>query len=283
MILGKNRAEEFLRFFLDDNIDYIFSARGGEFLVDILPYIHEKKCLLQNVDKIKYFHGYSDNSLLNIYLTTNFNIPTVNSATVTDFCMKKLDESIQNIAEFMFLKNSDKFIQHSFKKYELEEFKDKTCGYNKTEEVQYKVLNDLENIEVSGRLIGGCLEAITQLIGTQFDNVSKFCKNQQEGVIWYIDIYEDSAPEIFRKLNHMKNASWFENVKAILIGRTYGGKAFGDFDLKYALNKALSDLKVPIIYDTDIGHVAPQLTLINGSMTSIEYNAGNFKIIQEFK
>lgn len=281
--IAKNRAEDFLKFFLDDNIKYIFSARGGDFLVDILPFLHEKKELLENSKNIKYFHGYSDNSLLNVYLTTNFSIPTVNAATVTDFCMKELDESIQNIADFMFLENKDKFIQNNFDKYEIQNFEDKTLGYNKTEKVEYKVLNNEKNIEVSGRLLGGCLEAIIQLVGTPYDNVNNFCKNEKEGIIWYIDIYETSAPEVYIKLNHMKNACWFENVKAILVGRTYGGKTLGDVDLKYALNKAVSDLNIPVIYDVDIGHVAPQLTLINGSLATITYKDNKFKIIQEFK
>lgn len=281
--LAKDRAGEFLDFFLDDDIKYIFSARGGEFLVDILPIIHERKELLKNVKNIKYFHGYSDNSLLNMYLTTNYSIPTVNSANVTDFCMDKFHKSIQNIVDLMFLQDSIKFIQNNFTKYQIEEFEDKEKGYNLTEKVEYKILDEnTKAVKIKGRLLGGCLETIIQLIGTDFDNVSKFCKNCKEGVIWYIDIYEDNAPEVYRKLNHMKNASWFKNLKGVLIGRTYGGEAFDDFDLKYAFKKALSDLNVPVIYDVDIGHVAPQLTLVNGSLATVTYENNNFEIIQEF-
>jgi len=80
----------------------------------------------------------------------------------------------------------------------------------------------------------------------------------------------------------MKSVGWFENINGILIGRTRGGKAFGDFDLKYALEKSLNSLNIPVIYDADIGHVAPQFTLVNGSMSNVEYNEGKFKIIQEF-
>ena len=280
---AKDRAEQFLKFFLDDEIKYIFSARGGEFLVDILPFIHEKRQLLKGVKKLKYFHGFSDNSLLNIYLTTNFSIPTVNSATVTDFCMNKFHTSIQNIVDLMFIDNNEVFIQENFDKYQIEEFEDRKKGYNLTEKVNYKVLDESnKEINIKGRLLGGCLETITQLIGTEFDNVTNFCKNCKEGIIWYIDIYEDNAPEVYRKLNHMKNASWFENIKGILIGRTYGGKAFDDFDLKYAFKKSLADLNIPVIYDVDIGHVAPQFTMVNGSVATVTYKNNKFKIIQEF-
>lgn len=280
---AKERAEDFLNFFFDAEIKYIFSARGGEFLVDIIPFIHEKKDMLKSIQNIKYFQGYSDNSLLNIYLTTCYDIPTVNSSVVTDFCMDKYHESIQNILDFMFLNKNDKFIQNNFNMYQIEEFEDRTKGYNLTEKVEYKLLNkNVKDVFVKGRILGGCLETIVQLIGTNFDNVANFCNECKEGIIWYIDIYEDNAPEIYRKLNHMKNASWFNNVKAILIGRTYGGASLDKFDFKYALNKALKDLNIPVIYDVDIGHVAPQLTLVNGSLATIAYKNNAFKIIQEF-
>ena len=279
---AKNRADEFIRFFKDENIKYIFSVAGGSFLIDILPYLDERKDEIKAVKNIKYFHGYSDNSLLNMYLTTNFNIPTVNGQTFTHFCMKDLDKSLENILDFMFLAGKE-FKQTNFKKWELDEFDNRVKGYNLTKRVKYKVLDEnKKKIQVSGRIIGGCLEATHQLIGTNFDNVANFCKKQEEGVIWYIDIFEDDAVSIYSKLNQMKNAGWFENVKAILIGRTYGGKAFRDFDYICALKKALYDLNVPVIYDVDIGHTVPQLTLINGSLAFVTYENNKFEIVQKF-
>lgn len=280
---AKRRASELIEFFLNKNIKYIFSARGGEFLIDILPFIHDKKEVFEDKNNLKYFHGYSDNSLLNVYLTTNFFIPTVNSLTVTEFCMKEFDESIKNNLDFMFLNEDKEFKQKNFEKYQIKEFEDKRDGFNLTEKVQYKLLNlNNKKIQIKGRLIGGCLETIVQLIGTKFDNVKNFCKSQKEGIIWYFDIYEDNAPEVYRKINHMKNAGWFENIKGILIGRTYGGKALGDFDLHYAYEKALGNLEVPVIYDVDIGHVPPQLVLVNGSLASVIFDNENFEIKQEF-
>ena len=41
--------------------------------------------------------------------------------------------------------------------------------------------------------------------------------------------------------------------------------------MKYyeAVNKALESLDIPIIYDADIGHVAPQMPIVNGGILEV--------------
>jgi muramoyltetrapeptide carboxypeptidase len=38
-----------------------------------------------------------------------------------------------------------------------------------------------------------------------------------------------------------------------------------------ALESALGDLSIPVLYDVDIGHVPPQLSLVNGAMAKVRY------------
>ncbi len=47
---------------------------------------------------------------------------------------------------------------------------------------------------------------------------------------------------------------------------------------KDAIFTALSDLNIKIIYDADIGHVAPQMTIINGAIACVCYNNGKGSI-----
>lgn len=53
--------------------------------------------------------------------------------------------------------------------------------------------------------------------------------------------------------------------------------------MKYeeSIKKALEDLQIPIIYDADIGHIAPQMSIVNGAILNVKYenNKGTIKTI----
>ena len=60
-------------------------------------------------------------------------------------------------------------------------------------------------------------------------------------------------------------------VNAFLIGRSYSTESIAEFTYLDALNDALKDFNVPIIYDVDLGHIPPQMTYINGAFAEFEY------------
>lgn len=283
---GKTRASEFISLFKNSDVKHIISVRGGEFAVDMLPYLHEYSNLLKDVKNIKYVQGFSDTSLINFYLTTNYNIATLSSEHISDYWMKNLQRpqtDVINIITSNFTNNE--YIQHSFEKYQISEFESGNYeGYNLTENVEYKVLgSNKESFKVEGRIIGGCIDVITQLLGTKFDKTKEFCNQFKEGMIWYIDNCELTFLELYRRLFQMKNAGWFDNVNCILIGRTFVKDKTGDFSLELALEKALGDLHIHIAYDVDIGHLPPQWVMVNGSYAVFEYNNGKGKLTQKFE
>lgn len=47
-----------------------------------------------------------------------------------------------------------------------------------------------------------------------------------------------------------------------------------------ALSQGLGRLNIPVLYDADIGHIPPQLQIVNGSMGIVEYNNGKAYIRQ---
>lgn len=79
----------------------------------------------------------------------------------------------------------------------------------------------------------------------------------------------------------LREAGWFCNVKGFLIGRTQANKEIEDFTYLDAIRNAIYDLGVPIIYDIDVGHVPPQLTLVNGSYATVSYTTNSTKITQK--
>ena len=78
----------------------------------------------------------------------------------------------------------------------------------------------------------------------------------------------------------MKMAGWFENAKGFIIGRTNFKNSIDDFSYEDALHDILDDLKVPVIYDADFGHVAPQWTMINGALAEFSFSDGNAELKQ---
>lgn len=75
---GKIRAEEFLTLWKNEDVAYILSARGGEFLMEMLPFLDTFQEEIKK-SKPKWVQGYSDTSLLLYYLTTNYQIATIHA------------------------------------------------------------------------------------------------------------------------------------------------------------------------------------------------------------
>lgn len=279
---GKKRAEEFISLWQDKEVSHIIAARGGEFAMEMLPYLHEHKDVLLNTLP-KWVQGYSDTSVLNFYLTTNYNIATVHSQNLGDYAMRKLHSSLIDALNMVKLNVGEEYTQESFDKYaKRDDGNDIEAEYELVYENEYKAVENINECKVSGRIISGCIDVIKTVIGTPYDNVKQFCKQFEEGMLWCIENCELSVPDLYRALWQMREAGWFENVNAFLIGRTYSKEEVGGYTYLDAIQDALSPLNVPIIYDIDIGHVPPQITLINGAYGEFEYSKGKGKLTQKY-
>ena len=113
---GEVRAKEFMMLWKDEKVKHIISARGGEFAMEMIPYLHEYKEELHNLPP-KWMQGYSDTSLINFYLTTNYNIATVHAQNLGDYAMKKLHSSLIDTLNMVNLSENEEYFQESFSKY----------------------------------------------------------------------------------------------------------------------------------------------------------------------
>ena len=276
---GKQRAEELLELYKDTNVKYIIAARGGEFLMEMLPYLDEHQDVIRN--NPKWFQGFSDPSLLNLYITTKFNIATIHMENISDYAMNPRYKSIQDCIDFMF-SNDEELVQESYPKYQKSEYDEgNTKGYNLTEENVYEC--DTNDVEFEGRIIGGCIDTFSLISGTKMDNINNFISQFDEGMIWYIDNCELQPLEFYRRLWHMDQMGYFKNVKGFLIGRSMMQENNNDyyFSFKDAVKRALDKYNVPIVYNVDLGHIPPQMTIINGSYAKFHYKDGKGKLIQK--
>ena len=118
-------------------------------------------------------------------------------------------------------------------------------------------------------------------IGSNF--VPYFCEKYPEGILWYLENCEMQVAELYRALWQMKEAGWFENAKGFLIGRTMASKEKDDFTYEDVLHQIFGDMHVPVVYDVDFGHVAPQWTMVNGAFATFEYHEGKGIMESKFK
>lgn len=272
---GKTRAKELEDLFLHEDVDLIVSAKGGDFLMEMLPYV--------DLDMIKnnptWFQGYSDNTGLTFTITTNLDIATIYGNNFNDFGMEVWHDSISNNISLL---EGKEVIQHSFDLYE-DGFYDKVTGlegYTLSQAVNWRNLKGGSIIELSGRMIGGCLDVLLNLVGTDFDKTKKFVdKYKDDGIIWYLESFSLDSAALMRGLWQLKEAGWFNYVKGFVFGRPAFYK--DDYDISYdeAVLSVLEVYNVPIILDADIGHKAPQMTIMNGAIGNIYSSEGKGSII----
>ena len=261
------RAKEFEELLTDKNVSMIMCASGGDFLIDMLPYVDYNKAK----ENVKWIMGYSDPTSLLYTITTKLDIATLYGMNAGSYDQTDLHKSLQDNLEIL---KGNIVKQESFELFEKEHDELKDC-YNLTEKVIWKNLNG--NFEAEGRIIGGCIDCLRDFIGTSFDNTVNFIeKYKDDGIIWYFDIFSLTTEEFYRSLFQMQQAGWFKYIKAVIVGRVRFPNSFTQMTYEKALLKIFK--KIPIVFDAVIGHVAPKMTIINGAIATVESRDGKGSI-----
>ena len=263
------RAKELDSLFVDNEVDGIFCATGGDFCLEVLDYI--------NFDNIKnnpkLIMGASDPTSILYTITTKLSIATLYGLNAASFSGKLHECHLNNIE----ILQGNIVKQDSYLKY------DTNTGFG-----DYKLDGDVYwesdgDVSATGRLIGGCFDVLLNIIGTKYDYTLDFIeKFKNDGFIWYFDVFSKSSVDFYLGLLQMKMAGWFKYTKCIMIGRVkYPSMPFDDFTYQDAINRL--NLNIPIIFNCDIGHVFPKMTIINGSIGHVKCSNGKGSIEMELK
>lgn len=279
----EQRASEFMEFYLDESIDAIYPPWGGEFLIEILPLLDFIK--LKNAPA-KWVIGYSDISTLLIALTLKLDTATVHGTNLIDTIPLQKDPLSKGLLEILQKNPCSEFTQFSSEKWQSNwtDFEKKPeQPFNLTENVLWKSLKKEKLVTFKGRLFGGCLDTIACLTGTSYGDVNPFFETyKKDGLIFYLDNCELAPTDFVRYIYNIRLAGWLKGVTGILIGRTSSKKITDKNSTNHeeALELSFGDLEIPIIYNTDIGHCPPQLTLINGAVAEVKYENSGGQITQ---
>ena len=256
----KKRADEFNKAVNNKSVKALIACSGGNFLIQMLDYIN-----FSNFENnIKWIQGHSDITSLLYYITTSLDIATIYSFNVKTFGDKIVPRNMLECS-INFLKNNS-IIQKEYG-YRIDDDK---------KNIKWECINEFKTIK--GRIIGGCLDSLKDLIGTKYDCTEKFIdKYKKDGIVWYFDIAEMSNEDILRTMWQLKQANWFKYCTGIIIGRLYKEISYTGITLEYAISY-LKELNVPILINADIGHTNPVMTIVNGSVVKIDNKNNIFEV-----
>ncbi len=268
------RAKEFNGLMQRDDIDFVYMASGGDYLIEILPYLDEEAIKEKVLNGItKYCCGYSDPTSLLYYLTTKFDIATMYGTNAGSLGRKPLNRCLQDAIRII---KGEIPVQDSFPKYERVSFEELVANAGNdyilnTDDVWLTPNGD---VDIEGRLIGGCIDCLKYLIGTQFDFTKEFIeKYREDGIVWYFDNFALKSDDLYYTLWQMREAGWLKYTKGFVFGRTIIPHETEELTYVDAIKRALGD-EIPIIMEADIGHVRPTFNLINGSIAHFKSKDG---------
>lgn len=305
-------GEELTEYYCNTTSDCIISCGGGELMCEILDYV--------NFDKIrkaspKWYMGYSDNTNMTFLLATLCDTAAIYGPCAAAFGMEPRHSSLEDAMQLL---QGKKLTMQGYDKWEKESLKDEDhpCEpYNLTETsvIKYVLPDGRTNIEsiagacnklhsmdrakkcqilknetyktdvidFEGRLLGGCMDCLVNLLGTKYDKVTEFAeKYKDDGILWFIESCDLNLMSIRRAMWQMEHAGWFQYCKGFLIGRPRIGMGVEEFgiDQYQAFYEMLKKYHVPVMMDLDIGHLPPMMPLICGSMARVVSDGKRYRV-----
>ena len=264
----------------------VFCASGGDYAVEMLPYIDWELIKAHP----KWFSGYSDPTAIEMLFTTVFDIATIYGVNAGAWDWRPLHEFHFNALSVIF---GDLPVQHSYEFYNSTGYNEETDEYEMDAPVEWLLfrgdpeeyeLHEENELDVTGRLIGGCIDVINEMVGTPYIDLNGFAERyKNDGLIWFFDNFELTPMGLMYSMNRLKQMGLFENARAVIFGRTCFTGDAEDEDYLEQLERVFGDMDVPMIWNADIGHTRPSFTLINGAIGHLEFEDGYAELSMELE
>ena len=272
---AQKRADELMSFLMDDEIDAIYPPWGGQLAIELLPLIDFAK--LQTV-RPKWILGFSDVSTIAAVFASKLKWATAHCSNLMDLTSEANDPLTANTLTHLSTATGGSFSQTESKLYASswpDIVTEPTSGIMPDTPTNWKWLVKPESgSSIEGRLIGGCWDTLSHLFETEYLDLKGLSQRYSEGIVLYLENAEMSPTELARTILSMKFRGVFSCSSGLLLGRSAAAVPKNDQSLSYyeVLEKYLMDIGIPVMIDLDIGHVPPNLTLINGAIVKVELN-----------
>lgn len=282
-------GQELTEYYLSDENDCLISCGGGELMCEILDYVDFEQIAQSEP---KWYMGYSDNTNMTYLLATMCDTASIYGPCAAAFGMEPWHTSLKDAMKLL---TGKKLTVQGYPKWEKEGLKsaeNPLAPYHVTERRQIRFYDGAaeqtgmyqgrQNPETdfSGRLLGGCMDCLVNLLGTCYDHTEEFLeKYKEDGIIWFLEACELNVFGIRRAMWQMEHAGWFRYVKGFLIGRPlcHGQEMMG-LDAYQAVLEIAAHKHVPVIMDLDIGHLPPMMPLIVGSKAEVHLKGNQVTI-----
>ncbi len=306
-------ARELMEYYQSPENNALISCGGGELMCEILEYM-DFDALKKAAPK--WFMGYSDNTNMTYLLATYCDTASIYGPNAPAFGMEPWHTSLEDAmglltGEKNAVRGYDKWERESEKSEEnplapyhvtekrvLKSFIGKkpvvweshtegTC-HNTAARADVATADDISmaascEIHFGGRLLGGCMDCLVNLLGTRFDKTHEFLgRYKEDGIIWFLEVCDLNVFAIRRAMWQMEQAGWFQYVKGFLIGRPlcFGQEMMG-LTAYDAVLEAAGRKNVPVIMDVDLGHLPPMMPLIVGSRANVTVRGNDISIIMD--
>ena len=276
------RAADLMDAFRDPDIKGIFCAIGGYETIRLLPYIDYD--VIRNNPKI--FMGYSDTTVNHFMMRKAGLVSFYGPAVMTDFgeYVEMHPYTKKTVLDMLFRENNGYYVWPSPNwSKDFVPWDEKNVNMKKKMILNTKKYEVLQGKgQVSGKLIGGCIEVFPLLFETDL-----WLRHEDwDGKILFIETSElqTSPAEFSHLLRCLAVQGVFQHIAGLMVGTPYQGKYYEEY--KKELIKVLQiecDLPdLPVFYNVNIGHAIPTGILPFETKTTLDCERKTIHIDEPF-
>lgn len=272
------RAQDLKDAFADDTISGIFCAIGGDDTYRLLSYLMEDNEFIQNVqNNPKIFSGFSDTTV-NHLMFYRLGMESIYGLNILSDLAELEDEMLPYTKETFlsyFTGNELTAVPETQWWYEeREDFSAEAVGTKRARHVETRGIEVLQADEnVSGKLLGGCLESLYEcLIGKRYTEQKEIIQQyhifptleEWKGKMMFLETSEEKpSPEKLEKmLNVLKEKGIFSVINGLIIGKPQNEVYYNEYKKIY--REVIADDTIPILYNLPFGHAFPRTLLPYG-------------------
>lgn len=272
------RAEDLMMAFKDKSIKAIFANIGGEDSIRLLPYI-DYDVIRRNP---KIFMGYSDVTVSHLFCHKAGISSFYGPAVLVDFAENiEMDEyTVEMVKRTLFSNDVIGEVQPA-KAWTSEFLEWDEVNKNQRRTLQqnsgYEVLQGRGVVQ--GSLIGGCMEVLEFVKGTDLWPDKKYWENS----ILFFETSEDKPePKLIKYwLRNYAAQGILQRAKGIIFGKPKDEKYYEEYKVEILQVMKEYDLEdLPILYNMNFGHTEPKFVLPYGALAEIDCVKGTFSILE---
>lgn len=276
------RAEDLMECFADPEVKGIFAIIGGDDSIRLMPFI-DYEVIAKNP---KIFLGYSDSTVTHFMCmragVRSFYGPAVMTAFAENVEMHEY--TVQSLGRTLYTHEPIGSIPQNFQGWTNEHLE-----WSNPDNAHIRRRLNLPDPwrfiagqeKVQGRLIGGCVELLQLLLGTElWPSIDEF-----DDCILFFEISEDGMTQMQTQafLRNLASQGILKRLKGMLFSKPAGVPEHTFYEYDGTIGKVLSEYgraDMPVITNMDFGHTDPMLTLPIGALAEIDPQAQTFSILE---